>query len=146
MRKGKPMPTSTARNAAFKPLTLPRSLSRVLRRLLAMPHEESLPLAKEAHANAQCPRQRIIAMRLRLRLLQEALQSLHAPVEEPPEPVVEIVEEPDPEPVEEPKPASNKTGKLVSMDLEGGALAMMMQGLGGSDDNDEGDDDFFSND
>lgn len=134
------MPDSTARAAAFKPLTLPRSLSR----LLALPVQDSLPLAKEAHANARCPRQRVIAMRLRVRLLQEALQALQTPVEEPPEPVIEIVPEPEPEPVEAPKKAPAKTGKLVSMDLEGGALAMMMQGLGGSGDDD--DDDFFSKD
>jgi outer membrane biosynthesis protein TonB len=143
------MPTSTMRSPAFKPLTLPRSLSRVLSRLLAMPPEESLPLAKDAHANATCPRQRIIAMRLRLRLLQESFQALQNPVEDIPEPVIEIVPEPEPEPepepVEEPKKPAPKMGKLVSMDLEGGALAMMMQGLGGSDDDDD-DDDFFSKD
>lgn len=142
------MPTSPARTAPFKPLTLPRSLSRVLSRLLALPPEESLPLAKEAHAATQCPRQRIIAMRLRLRLLQEALQTLQTPVEDipEPEPVIEIVPEPEPEPepMEEPKKASAKTGKLISIDLEGGALAMMMQGLGGSEGDD--DDDFFSKD
>ena len=142
------MSTSSTRSAAFKPLTLPRSLSRVLSRLLAMPPEDSLPLAKDAHANAACPRQRNIAMRLRVRLMQEALHALQNPVEDVPEPVIEIVPEPEPEPEPEPapepepkKPAA-KTGKLVSMDLEGGALAMMMQGLGGSDDDD--DDDFFS--
>lgn len=142
------MSTSSARTAAFKPLTLPRSLSRVLSRLLAMPPEESLPLANEAHATSQCPRQRIIAMRLRVRLLQEALLAMQIPVvDEPPEPVIEIVPEPEPEPepVEEPKKASAKTGKLISMDLEGGALAMMMQGLGGSESDDD-DDDFFSKD
>ncbi len=144
------MSTSPARTAPFKPLTLPRSLSRVLSRLLAMPPEESLPLAKEAHATSQCPRQRIIAMRLRVRLLQEALLAMQIPVvDEPPEPLIEIVPEPEPEPepepVEEPKKASAKTGKLISMDLEGGALAMMMQGLGGSESDDD-DDDFFSKD
>ena len=137
------MSTSPARTTAFKPLTLPRSLSRVLSRLLSMPPEESLPLAKEAHATSQCPRQRIIAMRLRVRLLQEALLAMQIPVvDEPPEPLIEIVPEPEPEPVEEPKKASAKTGKLISMDLEGGALAMMMQGLGGSESDDD-DDDFF---
>ena len=143
------MPTSTVRSPAFKPLTLPRSLSRVLSRLLAMTPEESLPLAKEAHASAACPRQRIIAMRLRVRLLQEALLAMQSPVEETPEPVIEIVPEPEPEPepepVEEPSEPPAKTGKLISMDLEGGALAMMMQGLGGSDGDDD-DDDFFSKD
>lgn len=133
------MPSSPARSTTFKPLTLPRSLSRVLSRLMAMPPEDSLPLAKDAHAGAACPRQRNIAMRLRVRLLQEALHALQNPVEDVPEPVIEIVPEPEPEP--EPKKPAAKTGKLVSMDLEGGALAMMMQGLGGSDDDD--DDDFF---
>jgi predicted component of type VI protein secretion system len=142
------MSTSSARPAAFKPLTLPRSLSRVLSRLLAMPPEDSLPLARDAHASATCPRQRIIAMRLRLRLLQEALQALQSPVVETPEPepVIEIVPEPEPEPVEEPKAPAPKMGKLISMDLEGGALAMMMQGLGGSQGDDDDDDDFFSKD
>lgn len=143
------MPTSPLRTSSFKPLTLPRNFSRVLRRLLALPPEESLPLAKEAHTATQCPRQRIIAMRLRLRLLQEALQTLQNRVENTPvpEPVIETVPEPEsePEPVEDPKKASAKTGKLISMDLEGGALAMMMQELGGSES--EGDDgDFISQD
>jgi hypothetical protein len=139
------MPTSPVRTSPFKPLTLPRNLSRVLRRLLALPPEESLPLAKEVHAATQCPRQRIIAMRLRLRLLQEALQTLQKQVENTPEPepVIEPVPEPksEPGPVEESNKASAKTGKLISMDLEGGALAMMMQELGGSES--EGDDDDF---
>lgn len=142
------MSTSSARPAAFKPLTLPRSLSRVLSRLLAMRPEDSLPLAKEVHATATCPRQRIIAMRLRVRLLQEAFQTLQTPpVEDIPEPVIEIVPEPVPvpEPVAVPKKPAPKMGKLVSMDLEGGALAMMMQGLGGSAGDDD-DDDFFSKD
>jgi hypothetical protein len=139
------MPTSPVRTSPFKPLTLPRNLSRVLRRLLALPPEESLPLAKEVHAATQCPRQRIIAMRLRLRLLQEALQTLQKQVENTPEPepVIEPLPEPksEPGPVEESNKASAKTGKLISMDLEGGALAMMMQELGGSES--EGDDDDF---
>lgn len=141
------MSTSPARPATLKPLTLPRSLSRVLSRLLAMPPEDSLPLAKEVHAGTTCPRQRNIAMRLRVRLLQEAFLAMQNPVEEKiPEPVIEIVPEPDPEPAPMPEPnkPAAKTGKLISMDLEGGALAMMMQGLGGSDDDDG--DDFFSKD
>lgn len=145
------MSNSPARSAPLKPLTLPRSLSRVLSRLLAMTPQESLPLAKIAYDTSASHHQRSIAMRLRLRLLQEALQNLHTPVEEPPEPVVEILDppapepEPEPEPVEEPEAKPAKTGKLVSMDLEGGALAMMMQGLGGNEDDDD-DDDFFAKD
>lgn len=140
------MPSSAVRSANFKPLTLPRSLSRGLSRLMAMHPKESLPLAKDIHEKATCPRQRNIAMRLRLRLLQEALHAMQNPVEDKIEPLVEVVPEPASEPKPDleptpPKPAA-KTGKLVSMDLEGGALAMMMQGLGNNDDSD----DFFSND
>lgn len=139
------MPSSTVRSAAFKPLTLPRSLSRVLSRLMAMPHEDSLPLAKDAHTKAACPRQRNIAMRLRVRLLQEALHTLQHKVEDVPEPIVEVAHQTEPTPEAEPTtaPPTAKVGKLISMDLEGGALAMMMQGLGNSEDDS---DDFFSED
>lgn len=137
------MPDSPTRPAPLKPLTLPRSLSRILGRLIAMPPEESLPLAKAAYENALSPRQRNVALRLRLRLLQEALDAAQTPAKAAPEPKAEVIEAPAPEPVPEPEKVQAKTGKLVSMDLEGGALEMMMQGLGGDKDG-EDDEDFFS--
>lgn len=140
------MPDSPTRPAPLKPLTLPRSLSRILSRLIAMPPGESLPLAKTVYENAPSPRQRSLALRLRLRLLQEALDAAQTPAKAAPEPKAEIIEAPAEEPVPEPEPekAPAKTGKLVSMDLEGGALEMMMQGLGGGEDEEEEGDEFFS--
>ncbi len=137
------MPETISRPGLKKPLTLPRSFSRVLGRLIALPHGESLPLAKAAYDTAKTPTERLLAMRLRLRLLQEATEaaSKPSPAPEPlappnPEP------EPEPEPVEEtPPPKPPKAAKLTAMDPGSDALSMMMSELGGSDD-----DDFFGDD
>ncbi|KJS44151.1 MAG: hypothetical protein VR71_07080 [Roseovarius sp. BRH_c41] len=138
------MSETASRPASRKPLTLPRSFSRVLGRLLTMPANESLPLASAAYAQTTEPMQRILAMRLRLRLLQEALDAPRKPappikIKLPPLPLPEP--EPEPEPAPPAKPA--KTSKLVSLDLAGGALSMMMSELGSADDEA---DDFFGDD
>jgi hypothetical protein len=135
------MSQTAARPGLRKPLTLPRSFSRVLGRLIALPHDESLPLAKAAYETARTPAERLLAMRLRLRLLQEAAEAKSKPKPTPaPEPLAPP--EPEPEPVEEtPLPNPPKAAKLVAMDPASDALSMMMSELGGS-----GDDDFFSDD
>ena len=154
----------TARPAR-KPLTLPRSFSRVLGRLLTLPPAESLELAKQAHAAAATPEQRVLALRLRLRLLQEAREREAAtgkdaaepadtpaddtPAEAGPEPETDPEPEPEarPEPEAEPEaephaetpPPPAKEATLTVIDPAGDALTQMMGALGGS----EGDDDFF---
>ncbi|ARE82533.1 methylmalonyl-CoA mutase [Roseovarius sp. TM1035] len=142
------MSETAARPAMRKSLTLPRSFSRVLGRLLILPATESLPLANNVYAQTSNPVQRALAMRLRLRLLQEALDAPHKPVppvkaepEPLPPPMPEPMPEPEPEPAPPPKPA--KTAKLVSLDLAGGALSMMMSELGSGED---AEDDFFGDD
>lgn len=143
------MSETAHRPSSRKPLTLPRSFSRVLGRLLTLPASESLPVACAAYAQTSHPMQRILAMRLRLRLLQEALDASNKPAPPPvkvkpdplPLPTPEPEPEPEPEPAPPPKPA--KASKLVSLDLAGGALSMMMSELGGDEDED---DDFFGDD
>lgn len=140
------MPETTPRPGLKKPLTLPRSFSRVLGRLIALPPAESLPLAKAAHETARTPAERLLAMRLRLRLLQEACEAEAkrnaAPVPVPlatPEPAPE----PEPELVEETPPSKPpKAARLMALDPGSDALSMMMSELGGSGD----DDDFFGDD
>ncbi|MAN99638.1 hypothetical protein [uncultured Roseovarius sp.] len=127
-----------------KPLTLPRSFSRVLGRLLTLPATESLPLANSVYTQTQDPVQRALALRLRLRLLQEALDAPRKPappVKAEPEVLPPPAPEPEPEPAPPPKPA--KAPKLVSLDLAGGALSMMMNELGSGED---AEDDFFGDD
>ena len=138
------MTETETRAATGKTLTLPRNCSRVLSRLLAMEPVESLEVARHAYQRAETPATRHIAMKLRLRLMQEALQPKP---EEPAETktsdeVIEIVPEPVPE---EPKPEIIPPAKpkLMKMDLEGDALSQMM-GAFSSDDNDDGD--FFDDD
>ena len=140
------MSQTAPRPGLKKPLTLPRSFSRVLGRLIALPHDESLPLAKAVYETAKTPAERLLAMRLRLRLLQEAAEVASRPKTTPaPEPLArpEPEPEPDPEPVEEtPPPKPPKSAKLIAMDPASDALSMMMSELGGSGD----DDDFFGDD
>lgn len=142
------MSETAPRPALRKPLTLPRSFSRVLGRLLTLPASESLPLANSVYAQTEDPVQRALALRLRLRLLQEALDAPRKPappVKAEPDPLPPPVPEPEPipepEPAPPPKPA--KTPKLVSLDLAGGALSMMMNELGSGEDAEE---DFFGDD
>lgn len=140
------MSETAHRSPSRKPLTLPRSFSRVLGRLLTMPAAESLPVASAAYAQATDPMQRILAMRLRLRLLQEALDAPHkpaVPAKVKPEILPLPEPEPEPEPVEAPAPKPAKVSKLISLDLAGGALSMMMNELGNSEDDA---DDFFADD
>jgi len=140
------MSQTAPRPGLKKPLTLPRSFSRVLGRLIALPHDESLPLAKAVYENAKTPAERLLAMRLRLRLLQEAAEAAARPKPTPaPEPLAppEPEPEPDPEPVAEtPLPKPPKAAKLIAMDPASDALSMMMSELGGNGD----DDDFFGDD
>lgn len=140
------MSHTASRPGLKKPLTLPRSFSRVLGRLIALPHGESLPLAKAAYNTAKTPAERLLAMRLRLRLLQEATEAASKPEPSPaPEPLAppNPAPEPEPEPVEEtPPPKPPKAAKLIAMDPGSDALSMMMSELGGSGD----DDDFFGDD
>ncbi len=120
------------------------SFSRVLGRLLTLPATESLPLANSVYAQTQDPVQRALALRLRLRLLQEALDAPRKPappVKPEPEALPPPAPEPEPEPALPPKPA--KAPKLVSLDLAGGALSMMMNELGNGED---AEDDFFGDD
>ena len=138
------MPETMPRPSTRKPLTLPRSFSRVLGRLLTLPAAESLPLANSVYAQTSDPAQRALALRLRLRLLQEALEAPRKPtppIKAEPEPLPPPTPEPEPEPAPPPKPA--KTPKLVSLDLAGGALSSMMSELGGNEDEDEN---FFGDD
>lgn len=135
------MPETRPRPGLKKPLTLPRSFSRVLGRLIALPPGESLPLAKAAYETAKTPAERLLAMRLRLRLLQEASEAASKPTPAlapappaPPEPEPE----PEPEPVEEtPPPKPPKAAKLIAMDPGSDALSMMMSELGGRSDADD---------
>ena len=140
------MSQTAPRPGLKKPLTLPRSFSRVLGRLIALPHDDSLPLAKAAYETAKTPGERLLAMRLRLRLLQEAAEAAARPKPTPaPEPLAppEPEPEPDPEPVAEtPLPKPPKAAKLIAMDPASDALSMMMSELGGNGD----DDDFFGDD
>ena len=85
------MPETMPRPSTRKPLTLPRSFSRVLGRLLTLPAAESLPLANSVYAQTSDPAQRALALRLRLRLLQEALEA-------PRKPTPPIKAEPEPLP------------------------------------------------
>ena len=138
------MSETAPRPALRRPLTLPRSFSRVLGRLLTLPAAESLPLANSVYAQTQDPVQRALALRLRLRLLQEALDAPRKPappVKPEPEALPPPAPEPEPEPALPPKPA--KAPKLVSLDLAGGALSMMMNELGSGED---AEDDFFGDD
>lgn len=132
------MPETAPRISLKKQLTLPRSFSRVLGRLIALPAPEGLHLAKSAYHKATHPTQRVLAMRLRLRLLQEAKEAKAAPTPEP-EPEPEVTEEPIPS-IEPVKP--RKEAKLVSMDPASAALSDMMSELGGSGEAD----DFFNDD
>ena len=127
-----------------KPITLPRSCSRVLSKLRKLPIEEGLAMANDAYHEAQKPAQRYFAMRLRLRLLQDALET--PPKEEKDEvilqvddiidivaePVIEepIVEEPEAEP---PEPT------MMKMNLEDNSLSLMMSALSSSSDDDDDD-------
>ncbi|WP_417727026.1 hypothetical protein [Roseovarius sp.] len=141
------MSETAHRPSSRKPLTLPRSFSRVLGRLLTLPASESLPVACAAYAQTSHPMQRILAMRLRLRLLQEALDASNKPAPPPvkvkPDPLPLPTPEPEPEPEPAPPPKPAKASKLVSLDLAGGALSMMMSELGSDEDED---DDFFGDD
>jgi hypothetical protein len=150
------MAETTPRPGLKKPLTLPRSFSRVLGRLIALPADQSLPLARAAYDGADTPAKRLLAMRLRLRLLQEAAEAASrpapapapppapAPLPEPdPEPAQEVLPPEVPEPAEPPKAAkAPKAAKLTTMDPGSDALSMMMSELGGSGDAD----DFFGDD
>ena len=129
-----------------KPLTLPRSFSRLLGKLIALPASESLPMANAAYVAVRNSSERALAMRLRIRLLQEALIAQKAaeavPDEDPANAPVEVLEpaaedivDPEPEPVPEvKKPPKEPT--LVSIDPAGGALQSMMSELGGADSDD----------
>lgn len=100
-----------------KPLTLPRNCSRVLSRLLAMPWPEAAEMARHAHDTAATPALRHMAMRLRLRLIQEAA-ARGVETTDPPEETTEDtatprpdtasaahpVPDPEPEPTPEPEP------------------------------------------
>lgn len=134
------MPETAPRISLKKQLTLPRSFSRVLGRLIALPAPEGLHLAKSAYDAATHPTQRVLAMRLRLRLLQETIEAKAAPRPEPEtESKIEVTKEPIPD-IEPAKPA--KEAKLITMDPASAALSDMMSELGGSGESD----DFFNDD
>lgn len=138
------MSETAPRPALRKPLALPRSFSRVLGHPLTLPATESLPMANSVHARTEDPVQRALALRLRLRLLQEALDAPRKPappVKAEPGALPPPAPEPAPEPAPLPKPT--KAPKLVSLDLAGGALSMMMNELGSGED---AEDDFFGDD
>lgn len=140
------MSETAPRPALRRPLTLPRSFSRVLGRLLTLPAAESLPLANSVYAQTRDPVQRALVLRLRLRLLQEALDAPRKPAppaKAEPEALPPPTPEPEPEPEPAPPPKPAKTPKLVSLDLAGGALSMMMSELGSGED---AEDDFFGDD
>ncbi|MBQ0748778.1 MAG: hypothetical protein KBT70_01145 [Roseovarius sp.] len=140
------MSETAPRPALRRPLTLPRSFSRVLGRLLTLPATESLPLANSVYAQTRDPVQRALVLRLRLRLLQEALDAPRKPAppaKAEPEALPPPAPEPEPEPEPAPPPKPAKTPKLVSLDLAGGALSMMMSELGSGED---AEDDFFGDD
>lgn len=125
---------------------LPRSFNRTLGRVLALPEPEGIALTKAVHARANSPKQKVLAMRLRLRLLQEALDNRKTA----PRPKAKAttkqaakpkVVPPAPEPAPTP-PTPSKTGKLTSLDPTGVAMLSMMQQLESSQEND----DFFDPD
>lgn len=144
------MPEAVQKTPLKKPRALPRSFNRVVGKLLAMPPEESVALSKDVWKQSDTDTKRIMAMRLRLRVLHHAYDTLSAPLPEPepdPEPadvielVAEPVQEPEPEPqtVEIIEPVVEKPPKkptIKTVDLEGDALNSMFAMLG-DDDEDE---------
>lgn len=142
------MPEAVQKTPLKKPRALPRSFNRVVGKLLAMPPDESVALSKDVWKQADTDTKRIMAMRLRLRVLHHAYDTLSAPLPEPePEPadvielVAEPVQEPEPEPqtVEIIEPVVEKPPKkptITAVDLEGDALNSMFAMLG-DDEEDE---------
>lgn len=128
-----------------KPMTLPRNFSRVLSKLIAMPAADSMALATAAYHGAKTPAQRQIAMKLRLRLLQEALLAQPQKQEDAPEEqedeIIDLIAEPVEEPPEAPLPPKGPT--MMKMDLESDALSLMMSQLSASDEDDENRDEEF---
>ena len=121
---------------------LPRQFSRILGKLSALPFAESVDLARTAYDQSSTPRQRVIAMRLRLRVLQDHFAALHA-APAPQDDVIDaivITDTPPPAidiPVVDEKPAPRKRApKMMQMNLESDALSLMMDALGDSTDAD----------
>lgn len=135
------MPETLQNPPLKKPRALPRSFNRVVGKLLAMPVNESIEISRSVWDESNTDRKRLMAMRLRLRVLHSAYEKLHAPEPEPPATeIVDLVPEPAPEPEVEILAAAEpvavvpaKEPTITSIDLEGGALNSMFALLGDDD-------------
>ncbi len=143
------MTATTARTTVYKPRPMPRIFSRVLGKLLALPVEEGIEVSRAVWADAPSEKQRLMAMRMRIRVLHNAVETLKKaePIPEPepevPENLIELtaisVSEPEPEPIPEPEikvETKEKSGNLMSIDLESDMLSSMFAAMS-SDDEDE---------
>ena len=143
------MTATTARTTVYKPRPMPRIFSRVLGKLLALPVEEGIEVSRAVWADAPSEKQRLMAMRMRIRVLHNAVETLKKaePIPEPepevPENLIELtaisVPEPAPEPIPEPEikvETKEKSGNLMSIDLESDMLSSMFAAMS-SDDEDE---------
>lgn len=120
-------------------IALPRQFSRILGKLQQVPLADSLPLVNAAYDRATTPKERHLAMRLRLRLLNDhhALRRAGPPkvaeaqdtVDAPIIAVVAAQEILDPEPVQPATPPKVRKPKMMRMDLEGDMLSSMMHAL-----------------
>jgi len=126
-------------------LALPRQFSRIFGKLRNLPPQDGLAIAHAAYSRTDHPQQRNLAMRLRIRLLQEYHANLHAQQDQPAEPAVieaapppevEIITPPA-EIIPPPPPVKKKQPKMMMMNLEGDALSSMMDAL--SDPSDDAD-------
>lgn len=115
-------------------LTLPRQMNRIFGKLRNLPPLDGLAIATAAYAKTDDPQQRSLAMRFRLRLMQEYYANLHATEDQPevaevaPPPVAEIITPPA-EIIPPPPPVRKKQPKMMMMDLENNDLSMMMDAL-----------------
>ena len=120
---------------ASAPLALPRQFSRIFGKLRNLPPDEGTAIAKAAYDRCNDPRQRHLAMRLRLRLLHDQYGALHrhpdtaAQIEETPQPPVQEVVTPPAEVIPPPPPPRKKQPKMMMMNLESNDLSAMMDAL-----------------
>lgn len=155
------MAVMNAKTAIYKPKPMPRSFSRVLGKLLALPVQDGIEVSRAVWTDSASDKQRFLAMQMRIRVLHNAVEKITYPdpVPEPepewvekPENLIELtavpVEDPTPEaePQIEPEPkpepeimpeAKGKSGNLMSLDLEGDALNSMFAAMSGDDDDED---------